>query len=135
MGKVKIYSKIQKTQTHTKQNMFDFEKLEVYNKTKVLNKGILSLLKYKNKLDSFLKDQLKRASISMVINIAEGSGKFSKADKRNFYTIARASVYECVSLLEIIQEENQISITEFKDLYNKFEIISKMLLGLINSQK
>jgi len=135
LGKVKIYSKIQKTQTHTKQNMFDFEKLEVYNKTKVLNKGILSLLKYKNKLDSFLKDQLKRASISMVINIAEGSGKFSKADKRNFYTIARASVYECVSLLEIIQEENQISITEFKDLYNKFEIISKMLLGLINSQK
>ncbi|MCU0653299.1 MAG: four helix bundle protein [Candidatus Pacebacteria bacterium] len=36
------------------------------------------------------------------MNIAEGSGKFSKADKRNFYTISRGSVYECVSLMELI---------------------------------
>ncbi|MCX6740494.1 MAG: four helix bundle protein [Candidatus Parcubacteria bacterium] len=71
----------------------------------------------------------------MVINITEGSGKFSKADKRNFYTIARASTYECVSLLEIILEEDQISREEYNDFYSKYEIISKMLLGLINSQK
>ncbi len=78
---------------------------------------------------------MRRASISAVINIAEGSGKFSKADKKNFYTVARGSVYECVSLFEIILEENQIYKNLFDNFYQKLEIISKMLLGLINSQK
>lgn len=71
----------------------------------------------------------------MVINIAEGSGKFSKADKRNFYTIARGSTYECVSLFQIIHDEKQISEVEYQNFYTKFEVISKMLLGLIESQR
>ena len=68
--------------------MFDFEKLEVYKKAKELNKEVLKFLKENKQIDSYLRDQLRRASISAVINIAEGSGKFSKADKRNFYTTA-----------------------------------------------
>jgi four helix bundle protein len=67
--------------------VFDFEKLDVYNKAKDLNKEILEYLKTNKQTDSYLRDQLKRASISIVINIAEGTGKFSKADKKNFYTI------------------------------------------------
>ena len=115
--------------------MFDFEKLEGYKKAKELNKEILKFLKENKQIDSYLRDQLNRASISMVINIAEGSGKFSKADKRHFYTIARGSVYECVSLFEIILEENQIDKEKFHYFYQKLEIVSKMLLGLINSQR
>ena len=115
--------------------MFDFEKLEVYKKAKELKKEILKFLKENKNIDSCLRDQLRRASISMVINIAEGSGKFSKPDKRNFYTISRGSAYECVSIIEIIFEEGQIDKDAFQYFYQKFEIISKMLLGLINSQK
>jgi len=115
--------------------MFDFEKLDVYKKAKELNKEILKFLKENRQIDSYIRDQLKRASISIVINIAEGSGKFSKADKRNFYTIARGSVYECVSLLGLISDEKQIDKEKFNKFYQKFETISKMLLGLINSQK
>ena len=115
--------------------MFDFEKLDVYRKAKDLNKEILKFLRENKQIDSYIRDQLKRASISIVINIAEGSGKFSKADKRNFYTIARGSVYECVSLLELISDERQIGEENFNEFYQKFETISKMLLGLINSQK
>ncbi len=85
--------------------MFDFENLDVYKLAKKLNKEILRFLKENKQTDPYIRDQLKRASISIVINIAEGSGKFSKADKRNFYTIARGSVYECVSLVELIFEE------------------------------
>ncbi len=114
--------------------MFDFENLEVYKKSKELNKEILKFVKEHKEIDAYIRDQLRRASISMVINIAEGSGKFSKADKRNFYFIARGSTYESVSLLEIITEEQQLSADQFRSFYNKFEIISKMLLGLINSQ-
>lgn len=115
--------------------MFDFEKLNVYRKAKLLNKEVLKLLREIKGIDSYIKDQLKRASISAVINIAEGSGKFSKADKRNFYTTARGSVYECVSLLELIFDDNLISQNEFNNFYQKFEELSKMLLGLINSQR
>lgn len=114
--------------------MFDFENLDVYKKARELNKEVLRFIKENKQIDSYLRDQLRRASISTVINIAEGSGKFSKADKKNFYTTARGSVYECVSLFEIIFEENQIDRISFNNFYQKFEIISKMLLGLINSQ-
>jgi four helix bundle protein len=74
--------------------MFDFENLDVYKKTKELNKEVLKFAKENKQIDSYLRDQLRRASISTVINIAEGSGKFSKADKKNFYIISRGSTYE-----------------------------------------
>ncbi len=115
--------------------MFDFENLDVYKKAKELNKDILRFFKENRQTDHYVRDQLKRASKSIIINIAEGSGKFSKADKRNFYTISRGSTYECVSLLELIFDENQIDRERFNDFYQKLEILSKMLLGLINSQK
>jgi four helix bundle protein len=115
--------------------MFDFENLEVYKKAKELNKEILGFLKENKQIDSYIRDQLKRASVSTVINVAEGSGKFSKADKRNFYTISRGSVYECVALLEIILDEDQVEKEEFDYFKQQLEIMSKMLFGLINSQR
>jgi four helix bundle protein len=114
--------------------MFDFENLEVYKKAKALNKEILVFLRDNKQLDSFIRDQLKRASISIVLNIAEGSGKFSKPDKSNFYTISRGSVYECVSLLEIIADDNSIEPKRFDYFKSQYETISKMLMGLIKSQ-
>jgi len=121
--------------TQITNSMFDFENLNVYRKAKELNKEILKFLKKNKKIDFYLRDQLKRASISIVLNIAEGSGKFSKAEKRNFYTISRGFIYECVSLLELIFEDNQITKDEFNNFYQKYETLSKMLLGLIHSQK
>jgi four helix bundle protein len=115
--------------------MFDFENLEVYKKAKELNKELLAFLRENRPIDNYIRDQLKRASISIVINIAEGSGKFSKPDKRNFYTISRGSVYECVSLLELIYDEKYMESKKFDYFKGKCEIISKMLLGLIKSQK
>ena len=113
--------------------MFDFEKLEVYKQAKQLNKEILQFLRDNKNIDSYIRDQLRRASISIVINIAEGSGKFTKAGKRNLYTVSRASVYECVSLFEIIFEEEQIIKNRFDYFYSKLETISKMLFGLIKN--
>ena len=112
--------------------MFDFENLSVYKKAKTLNKEVLSFLKSNQQINSFLKNQLKRASISIVINIAEGSGRFTKPDKKNFYIISRGSTYECVSILDIIKDEQEITELQFLDFYHKFEEVSKMLLGLIN---
>jgi len=62
--------------------MFDFQNLEVYKKAKGFHLECKSLI-LNQKLDNYVKDQLGRASFSIVLNIAEGSGKFSKPDRRN----------------------------------------------------
>lgn len=59
--------------------MFDFQKLEVYKKAKHFHQTCKTLIR-ENKLDRYVNDQLGSASFSVPLNIAEGSGKFSKAD-------------------------------------------------------
>jgi four helix bundle protein len=110
--------------------MFDFEKLEVYGKAKKLNHSISSFLGNK-KIDKVAHDQLRRASFSIMLNIAEGSGRFTKPDKRNFYIIARGSVFECVAILDYLSDKSVISKKEFETYYFIFEEISKMLFSLI----
>ena len=63
--------------------MFDFQKLIVYQKAKVIHRE-LSLNILNNLNSKTLKDQLSRASISIVLNIAEGTSRISKADLKNF---------------------------------------------------
>lgn len=113
--------------------MFDFEKLEVYKKARELRAKLFSVLSSKKKIDRYLLDQLKRSAVSIVLNIAEGAGKFSKADKRNFFTIARGSTYEVVSITDILFDDGIINEEEKNALYADLEIVSKMLLGLIKS--
>ena len=84
-------------------------------------------------MNSSIKDQLQRASTSILLNIAEWSWKYSKADKKNFYIAARWSVFECVAILRILKIEKVISQEIFVKLYNNLEEIGKMLSGLINS--
>ena len=52
---------------------------------------------------SFLCDQLKRASLSIPLNIAEGAGRYSKQDQAKFYKIARGSANECAAIFDVIQ--------------------------------
>lgn len=112
--------------------MFDFEKLIAYQKARDVNKKIQKLL-IEKKVSAFLRDQLYRASISMVINIAEGTGKLSKCDRKNFYVISRGSVFECASLLEMLCDEKILNNQELDNLKNDLEEVSRLLSGLINS--
>lgn len=50
-----------------------------------------------------LGDQLKRASLSIPLNIAEGSGKSAPTERRRFYEIARASALECSAIVNCAQ--------------------------------
>jgi four helix bundle protein len=112
--------------------MFDFEKLIAYQKARDVNKKIQKLLVEK-KVGVFLRDQLYRASISMVINIAEGTGKLSKNDRKNFYVISRGPVFECASLLEMLCDENVINRKELDGFKSDLEEVSRLLSGLVNS--
>jgi len=111
--------------------MFDFEKLQVYQKAKINHKNLIKFLKHNKEISKSTRDQLSRASESVVLNIAEGAGKFSKKDKANFYLIARGSVFECVSVLQILLDQQLIHDTIYQDFYNNFEEIAKILTKMI----
>jgi len=111
---------------------FMFENLEVYQKAVDFAERIISLTEEFPKGYYFLTDQLNRASLSIATNIAEGNGRFTKGDRRNFFIVARGSVQECVPLLEIAKRKRLIPDVIFSDLLNKLEVISKMISGLIN---
>ena len=56
-----------------------------------------------------LRDQLDRASVSIVLNIAEGSGRFAPADKAHFYLIARGSAMECLAAVSLLQARSLVA--------------------------
>ena len=58
--------------------MFTFENLEVYKKAFAQNQTIYRLVKTDIAIPRYMKDQLGRASLSIQLNIAEGSGRFAK---------------------------------------------------------
>jgi four helix bundle protein len=112
--------------------MFDFEKLLVYLKAKEYNKKVHVFLK-SAKIDKTTYDQLRRASFSIMLNIAEGSGRYSNADKRNFYIISRGSTFECVAIFDYLKDINLIDENQFKSYYADLDELSRMLFSMIRS--
>jgi four helix bundle protein len=114
--------------------VFDFEKLEVYTLVRQTTRDVLYFLAIeKRKVDLVLLDQLRRAAISVPLNLAEGSGHMSRADKKHFYTVAQSSTYECVAILQLLLDQRSLSEARYQEFYDAFEQISRMLLGLIRS--
>ena len=113
--------------------MFDFENLEVYKKAKAFNTEINSSIIRNKSLDGVVKNQLRRASLSIVLNIAEGSSRFSKPDRKNYSVIARGSVFECVAIFDILKDTRLMKTYEFNELYSQAEQISKILFTMIKN--
>lgn len=111
---------------------FMFEKLEVYQKAVDLADEIAALTESFPRGYGFLVNQLNRAALSIATNLAEGNGRFTKPDRRNFFTIARGSVQECVPLLEIAHRRGLVQESAALALRKRLEVIAKMISGLIN---
>ncbi len=111
--------------------MFDFEKLIVYTNAKEFNLLIKSNILSLEKIDKTTKDQLRRASLSIVLNVAESTSRFSDADKRNFYVIARGSLIESIAILDLLKDELIISQKLYLEFYNRGEELSKIIYALI----
>lgn len=118
--------------------MFPYENLEVYKKAFAYNQKIYRLLKENKSLPSYFRDQLGRARLSIQLNVAEGSGRFSPKDRRNFFVVARSSAFECASLLQFLKTEHEINEQIANEFAGILEEISKMLfkmIGNLNSTK
>jgi len=111
---------------------FTFEKLKVYQKTVAFADAVCTLTKGFPRGYLFLADQLNRAALSIAANIAEGNGRFTKPDRKNFFGIARGSVQECVPLLELASRQQLLAEAQHQQMKADLEEIARMLSGLIN---
>ncbi len=111
---------------------FDHEKLKVYQ-TAVLFVAWSSDLLTDIPKNISVHSQFDRASTSIPLNIAEGNGKYTAADRCRFFDIARGSALECAACLDVLVAKRIIEeslAVEGKGLL--FKIVS-MLVGLIRS--
>lgn len=113
--------------------MFKFEELNVYQEAIKLTDDVYHLIEKWPRTETYaLSDQLKRAALSIALNIAEGSSR-SRKDFRHFLDIARGSCYECVAILTIAQNRGYITTQTHTSLYLHCERIAKMVSSLKKS--
>ncbi|HQH80800.1 MAG TPA: four helix bundle protein [bacterium] len=113
---------------------FPFERLDVYRKSIDVIEKIEDICEsLKGKISRSLQDQFSRAAMSIALNIAEGNGKGHKAEKRQFFWIARGSCFECIPIIQILHRKKLLTDIQHSDLFESLEIIAKMLTNLIKS--
>ncbi len=112
--------------------MFEFQNLEVYKKPVAFHLNCKKLLG-KLKLEKYVNNQLGRASYSIVLNIAEGCAKSSKADEKNYFTTARGSVFECVAILDIMNQSKELDEEAYSINLKLADELSRMLYKMISN--
>jgi four helix bundle protein len=115
--------------------MFDFEKLEVYQVVKIQNVKVLAFLEKNTEAELLLIDHWKQASLNILINLVEGTGRMVVQEKKQYYMSARGAVFECAAILNILKEMNLIDEDFYRDLYAGYEQCSKMLLAMYRSME
>lgn len=111
---------------------FDHEKLNVYQKSlDFVEWSDLILKEIKLKIDVL--DHLDRASSSIVLNIAEGNGKFTSKDRCKYFDISRGSSLECAGCLDILYRKKLLSDDYLNEGKRMLHEIVSMLVGLIKS--
>jgi four helix bundle protein len=111
--------------------MFGFERLEVWHKAVDYAGTIYSVTRTFPEEERFgLTSQLRRSSVSISSNIAEGSSRSSRVDFNRFIEIAYGSLLESVSELRIAHKQKFISNSDLERIYKQAEELAKMLSGL-----
>jgi len=80
-----------------------------------------------------IKGQLERASNSIVLNLAEGNGKFSFKDRCRYFDVSLGSAFECAGCLDILFREKKINEEELSRGKIQLKEIASMIVGLIKS--
>ena len=113
--------------------MFDFEKLDIYQVLRDLNHKVFTFLNGEKKIESLVKDHWKKASQGAVLNLAEGTGRMTNPDKKEFLTNSRGNIFQCVALMQQVFDQGNIDSKLYEEFYEKYEQASKMLLGMYRS--
>lgn len=112
--------------------MKSFRELKVWQKSMDLTVDLYQLVKDFPKVEDYaLSSQIRRSSVSIPSNIAEGFGRNHSKDFTRFLQIAQGSIYECQTQLEIAFGVNYIEEDTFNNLDIKYTEVAKMLSSLI----
>ena len=106
--------------------MFGFQKLDVYRCAIDFLALATPLSETVPKGYAPLGDQLRRASASIPLNIAEGTGKFDK-DARRFYAIARGSALECAAIVDVLKTLGFVG----EDRYDKAQALLDRIVAML----
>ena len=113
-----------------------FKDLEIYKSSKEMLKAIYKITeKYPETEKYNIISQLKRCSLSIVLNIAEGYGRQSKEDFKRFLKISLGSSNETEAILEISKELKYISDEEYWVISKENDEIGKMIYSMIQKWK
>ena len=116
--------------------VFGYRRLIAYQKGKEIVKRTYKLLKKFPAEERYaMCDQLRRASVSITSNIAEGVNRFSVKDKAHFIEIAFGSMMEVSSQMEIAEELGYITEEELLSMDALIEEEARLLSGLLSSYK
>ncbi len=109
-----------------------FEDTPVWQKSRAFTSSIYFLVNNNNyiKKDYSLSDQLKRATVSIMLNIAEGFERGSNKDFAHFMDIAKGSAGEVRSILYILLDNKYIEVQKFEKIKIDIEDISAQLSSL-----
>ena len=69
--------------------------------------------------------------MSVMLNIAESSGRFTKPDQRHMFVISRSSIFESMALIEILKDDKVLSDEEFNYYYERYKTLSIMIYKMI----
>lgn len=115
-------------------NIEKIEDLNAWKEARSLVKCVYQICKRPElSREHALVDQLKRSSLSISANIAEGFGRFGLRDSRNFYVMARGSLIETKSHLYTILDIGFVSQKDFDEVNRRMNIVGKLLSGLISN--
>jgi four helix bundle protein len=106
--------------------MFGFQKLDVYRCAIDFLAMAAPLSEHVPKGYAALGDQLRRASTSIPLNLAEGTGKFDK-DARRFYAIARGSALECAAIIDTFKVLGFIN----AEVYDKAQTLLDRVVAML----
>ena len=109
---------------------FRFLKFPVYQEGKIFYRNCYTLAHGFSREFWALGDQLRRAALSVCLNIAEGSAKYSDKDFHRYLENSLGSINESLACLDIAKDTGAVSQKEFEKLFNQALIISKQFGGL-----
>ena len=116
--------------------VFGYRRLIAYQKAKEVVKKSYKLLKRFPAEECYaLSDQLRRSSVSITSNIAEGINRYSVKDKSHFIEIAYGSLMEVSSQFEIAEDLGYITSEDRLSMDQQIEEVARLLSGLQNSYK
>ena len=112
------------------ETLFDHEKLDVYREALAFIAWLSPVMESTLRAGE-VKDQLDRASTSIVLNIAEGNGKYAPKDRCRFFDIAHGSALECAAGLDVFVAKGKLMDDQIRPGKLILQKVVRMLMGLI----